>query len=146
MAKLPARNEIDPKYRWDLTHIFAAQADWEAALKACEEKVKTVAAFEGKVAEDPRRVIRAYFAFQDELMPVIEYAFLSREGDNGDPEAQAMFMRAESFLFLRELTTTRYSGASTITDRKMLRFSTLNRNLAYTRSSSESMSLLLAFW
>ena len=94
MAKLPARNEIDPKYRWDLTHIFAAQADWEAALKACEEKVKTVAAFEGKVAEDPRRVIRAYFAFQDELMPVIEYAFLSREGDNGDPEAQAMFMRA----------------------------------------------------
>ena len=62
MAKLPARNEIDPKYRWDLTHIFPTQADWETALKACEEKVKTVSAFEGKVAEDPKAVIRAYLS------------------------------------------------------------------------------------
>ena len=94
MAKLPTRNEIDPKYRWDLTHIFATQEDWEKALKACEEKVKTFADYEGKVAEDPRAAVRMNFAFQDELMPVIEYAFLSREGDNGDPQAQAMFMRA----------------------------------------------------
>ena len=94
MAKLPTRNEIDPKYRWDLTHIFAAQEEWEKALKACEEKVKTFADYEGKVAEDPRAAVRMNFAFQDELMPVIEYAFLSREGDNGDPQAQAMFMRA----------------------------------------------------
>ena len=94
MANLPTRSEIDPKYRWNLSHIFPSFEAWETALKSCEEKVGTIASFEGRVAEDPRAAVRANFAFQDELMPVIEYAFLSREGDNGDPQAQAMFMRA----------------------------------------------------
>ncbi len=98
MAKLPTRSEIDPKYRWDLSHIFAGPEAWEQALKACEAKVETFAAYEGKVAEDPRAAIRANFDFQDELMPVIEYAFLSREGDNGDPQAQAMYMKAMSLI------------------------------------------------
>ena len=94
MPKLPARSEIDPRYRWDLSHIFATPEAWEKALKDCEAKVGTIAAFEGKVAEDPRAAVRANFAFQDELMPVVDYAFLSREGDNGDPAAQSMYMKA----------------------------------------------------
>ncbi|MBR4457757.1 MAG: oligoendopeptidase F [Clostridia bacterium] len=93
MAKLPARSEIDPKYRWNLSHIFATEEDWEAALKACEARVADIAAMEGRVADDPAAAIRANFDIQDEVMPVIEYAFLSREGDNGDPKAQSMFMR-----------------------------------------------------
>ena len=94
MEKLPNRNEIPAQYRWDLSHIFAADDAWEKALAACQEKIGVIAAFEGKVAEDPRAAIRANFAFQDEIMPVVEYAFLSREADNSDPKAQAMFMRA----------------------------------------------------
>lgn len=95
MAKLPTRSEIDPKYRWKLEHIFAAQEDWEAAFTDCEGKAKAFAGrWNGRVAEDARGVIREFFALQDELMPVIEYAFLNREGDNGDPAAQAMFGRA----------------------------------------------------
>ena len=98
MPKLPARNEINPKFRWDLSHIFATPEDWENALKACEARVAEIAAFEGHVADDPRKAIRANFDFQDAVMPVVEYAFLSREGDNGDPRAQAMFMKAMSLI------------------------------------------------
>ncbi len=94
MPALPNRNEIDPRYRWNLAHIFETPEAWEEAFAAAGQKVGTIAGFEGRVAEDPRAAVRAYFAFEDELMPVIEYAFLSREGDNGDPKAQAMFMRA----------------------------------------------------
>ncbi len=93
MANLPRRDEIDPKYRWDLTHIFATPEAWEAAYHACEEDIRTFSALDGHVAEDPRGVIRTFFEMEDRLMPVLDYAFLSREADNGDPKAQAMFGR-----------------------------------------------------
>ncbi len=93
MPQLPNRNEIDPKYRWDLSHIFPSEEAWEAAFQAVNQRVAEFAALNGHVADDPRRAIRLYFEIQDELMPVADYAFLSREGDNGDPKAQALFER-----------------------------------------------------
>ena len=84
------RCEIDAKYKWDLTHIYPTVEAWEADFARIGELIKGFAAYDGKVKDDPRKVIREYFAFNDQLMPVFEYAFLNKETDNADPEAQAM--------------------------------------------------------
>ncbi len=84
------RSEIDAKYKWDLTHIYADTAAWEADFARAGQLIDEFAAFDGKVAEDPRKVIRAYFELNDQLTPVFEYAFLNKETDNADPAAQAM--------------------------------------------------------
>ena len=84
------RCEIDAKYKWDLTHIYADTAAWEADFARAGKLIDEFAAFDGKVAEDPRKVIRAYFDLNDQLTPVFEYAFLNKETDNADPAAQAM--------------------------------------------------------
>ena len=91
---LPKRNEIEPRYRWDLSHIFATPEDWEKAFAEAGDAVAAFAALDGHAAEDPKDAIRRYWALQDRLMPVIDYAFLSREADNSDPQAQAMYERA----------------------------------------------------
>ena len=96
MADLPNRNEIDPKYRWDLSHIFVTPEAWEQAFADCEQAIAGFAAWDGRVAEDPRAAVRAFWALEAKLMPVMEYAFLSREADNGDPGAQAMAGRSMS--------------------------------------------------
>lgn len=94
--KLRKRSEIADKYKWNLSHIYPTVQAWEEAYAQTGEKIAAFAAFDGKVAENPRQVIRAYFDLNDELMPVFEYAFLNKETDNGDPAAQAMSDRVRA--------------------------------------------------
>ncbi len=100
MAALPERRDIDPKYQWDLSHIFASAADWAQAADEAEKAVKRFSAWSGRVAEDPAAVIRGYFELQDQLTPVIEYAFLASEVEKGDPEVQARYDRAMGLITL----------------------------------------------
>lgn len=94
--KLRKRGEIAGKYKWNLSHIYPTLQDWEAAYAKATESIAAFAAYDGRVAENPRQVIRAYFALEEELNPVIEYAFLNKETDNGDPAAQAMSDRSRA--------------------------------------------------
>ncbi len=92
--QLRVREEIPAQYKWNLTHIYPDDAAWEKALAEALEAGKTFAAYEGKVAENPRQAIRDYFALNEKLSPVFFYAFLRRETDNGDPVAQGLRARA----------------------------------------------------
>ncbi len=92
--QLRTREEIPAQYKWNLTHIFPDDAAWEKALAEVLEAGKSFAAYEGKVAENPRQAIRDYFTLDEKLTPVFSYAFLRRETDNGDPVAQGLRARA----------------------------------------------------
>ena len=83
------RSEIEAKYKWDLTHIYPSDEAWEEAFGKAMADVDSISAFDGRVAEDPKAAIKAMQAFNDRVMPIIEYAFLQKEADNTDPAAQA---------------------------------------------------------
>ena len=87
--KLRKRCEIEDKYKWKLTDIFPTDEAWEQALAALSDRAKAFAAHDGHVAENPRNVIREYFALNEEVAPVYMYAMLKQEADNADPTAQA---------------------------------------------------------
>ena len=59
-------------------------------MAATFEEVKAFAGWEGKVAEDPRKAIRAYFDLDEKMSPVFSYAFLRKETDNADTVAQTL--------------------------------------------------------
>ena len=88
------RSEIEAKYKWDLTHIYPSDEAWEEAFSKAMADVDTLSAYDGHVAENPKAAIRAMQAFNDRIMPVVEYAFLQKEADNTDPAAQARKDRA----------------------------------------------------
>ena len=98
--KIPRRDEIDPKYLWNLADIFPTQDAWEAAFHKVEEETAAFARLEGHVAENPREAIRSWYRLGDEITPVYDYAFLAKEADNGDQNAQAMTDRARG-LYVR---------------------------------------------
>ena len=101
------REEIEAKYKWDLTAIFPSDREWEQALNAATEHVAGAAAFDGRVAEDPKGAIRTYQALIDEIIPIYEYAFLRKETDNTDPQAQALKDRAMR-LYVMGMTATAF--------------------------------------
>ena len=84
------REEIDAKYKWDLTHIYPDDEAWQADYDRVEKEVTAIAAWDGRVAEDPRTPIREIQKMSDHLMSVYDYAFLRKETDNADPKAQAL--------------------------------------------------------
>ena len=122
MAKqLPKRSEIDAKYKWQLNHIFDSQEAWEQALQEVDRQIAQVSALIGTVAEQPEQAIRAAQSLEEAAMPVLEYAFLAREVDNGDPQAQANYERAMA-LSVRLSTATAFIAPELLTlDEQRLR-------------------------
>ena len=94
--ELRTRDQIDSRYQWNLTHIFPSDEAWEAALTALAEEVKRCAAWNGKVAENPRQAIRDIFALYEHADPVHCYPYLLKETDNADEHAQALLARANA--------------------------------------------------
>ena len=90
------RSEIEPQYKWNLTHIFPSAEDWEHAILAVDSKITSFSNFAGHIAQTPEEAIRAYFEINTQILPVSSYAFLSKEADNGDTHAQAMEDRVMS--------------------------------------------------
>ena len=90
MADIRRREDVAPQYKWDLTHIYPNDEAWEAAMAATFEEVKAFTAWEGKIAEDPRKAIREYFDLDEKMAPVFSYAFLRKETDNADTVAQTL--------------------------------------------------------
>ena len=84
------REEIEEKYKWNLTHIYPDDAAWQADYDRVAEEIAAAAALDGRVAEDPRKAIRQIGALEESIAPVLEYAFLRKETDNTDPVAQAL--------------------------------------------------------
>ena len=92
--EIRTRDQIDPRYQWDLTHIYPSDAAWEAARSELAAEVKRCAAWNGRVAENPAQAIRDIYALHEALGPVYWYASLRKDSDNADETAQALVARA----------------------------------------------------
>ncbi len=101
------RNEIEDKYKWDLTHIYASDEAWEKDYQAVTEEVGTLSAFDGHVAEDPKKAIISVQQIVDKILPIYEYAFLRKETDNTDSTAQALKDKAIR-LYVTAMTVTAF--------------------------------------
>ena len=88
------REQMDPRYQWNLSHIYPSDQAWEAALHGLSDEVKRCARWNGRVAENPAQAIREVFALYEALAPVDCYAFLRKETNNADETAQALAARA----------------------------------------------------
>ena len=87
------RKEMDPKFMWDFSHMFATREDWEAAYKECEGEIAKLSALAGTVcdsAESFKNALDTIYGASQKVELVYLYAMLHKSGDNGDPEYQAM--------------------------------------------------------
>lgn len=96
-AKICTREQADPKYVWDLTHLFKNKGEWEEAYKGAEAKIKDVSALKGTLGESAQSLKQGFETYMDafrQIELVYLYAFLTVSTDNGNPEYQAMRDRA----------------------------------------------------
>ncbi len=95
------RNEMNPEFMWDFTHIYKSKEDWESAMKAADEAIDKVPAVKGTLGASVQALkhgLDVIFKAEEAVELPYLYAMLHKSADNSDNEAQEMEARAVGLL------------------------------------------------
>ena len=98
---MKARNQMDPKFMWDFSHMFETKEAWETAYAECEADIAKLPSLAGTLctsAESLKAALDTVYAVSKKMELVYLYAMLHQSSDNGDPEHQAMQGRAVNLI------------------------------------------------
>ena len=87
MSKIPARNEIDPKYTWNAESVFASPEAWSAEAEKIVADIPSVKVFQGKLASNAASLADAMEAVERIIQRVEHlhmYAGFSYSVDTAD--------------------------------------------------------------
>ena len=96
---MQARKDMDPRYQWDFTHLYASDEAWEAELDSCMKDIEAIAAIEGTLGtsrEAFKAGIDTVYALAQRLERAYIYANLHRCADGSEPKHQEMDGKATS--------------------------------------------------
>ena len=95
--RIPERNEIEEKYKWNLTTLFESDEAWEKALNSVDEPAEKCASYAGRLMESPK-VLREYLdetqLLLRKLNDISTYAFLRYSEDTRKESGQVMRAKA----------------------------------------------------
>lgn len=99
--ELPPRDKIKPSDTWDLSSLFASDADWEKALRKYQRRMEDYRSYQGRLKESAE-TLAACLRFDSQLDRLAErlgvYAFLKTAEDQANSDYQRMLGRLESVL------------------------------------------------
>ena len=92
--KLKNRNEIDPKYQWNIQAMYANAAAWEKDIEEVLQQTADFSKFQGHLTESPDMLLDA-FTTKDAIWQKLErayvYARMKLDEDNRVSAQQAMY-------------------------------------------------------
>jgi oligoendopeptidase F len=91
------RREVEERFTWNFTDIFASDAAWEVAYTEAEQKIAELPAIEGTLGESAQSMkagLDKIYEAAQKMELVYLYSMYRKNVDNGDPTYQAMQGRA----------------------------------------------------
>jgi oligoendopeptidase F len=111
LSQLKDRTTLEDQYKWDLTHIYATDADWRKHKENLEGRLKEIERFKGTLAQSPQALWEALefsSQFRKELTQLYSYASMASDVDTRVPlyagmkqemsKLSASFSAASSFM------------------------------------------------
>jgi len=91
--------------KWDLTYLYANDADWQSAYEQASKLITQLGSFKGKLGDS--KAFKQYFLLQKEFekvgLRVYQYASLKSDLNKKDTQNAAMLQKAQiAFHQLRE--------------------------------------------
>jgi len=99
MQTRPARADVPTELTWDLSDLFDAPAQWEAAFTALEAALAQLDPFRGRLGESAATLARCLDLVESlrvRLMRLDTFAYLRNAQDGTNPEHQAAFARVNA--------------------------------------------------
>ena len=107
---LKHRTEMDPRYMWDISHIFSTREAWEDAYQKAEALVDRIPAVAGTLGKSADSLLAGLNTITDASRAVelvYLYASLNKSADQGDADAQSLEARATT-LYVKLSTATSF--------------------------------------
>lgn len=96
VKRVPARDRVRAEDTWDLSRLYATEADWEKDLKRLDGMIPKIADFQGTLGSSAASLAK-FLAFEEKLERLGErlgtYAFLRTSEDTGSSPAQDCYLR-----------------------------------------------------
>lgn len=89
-SKIPTRDEVEEKNKWDLSSIYKSDDEWESALKTLPELTKKVSEFKGKLGTCAETLLEALKTLEKaelQMETVYHYASLQHHANEDDSVA-----------------------------------------------------------
>ncbi len=107
--KLPKRNEIDNKYKWNLEAIFQDENVWEEDFKKAKTLAEQIKEYEGQLKNSSKQLLKVLM-LQDQLSQVFGkvfvYARMKKDEDNTNSKYQALADRVSTLgVFISSATS-----------------------------------------
>ena len=96
--RIKERNEIEEKYKWDLSTLFESDEAWEASYNEIDEEIKALARFEGEL-DNADTLYEAFLESEKvsiKIENLIGYANLRHSEDTRDEKGNNMSLMAYS--------------------------------------------------
>ncbi len=93
MIQNPERSEIDPKYKWNLTDLYASEEIWKKEKEGLQAKISDLEQFSGRLsssATDMSLALSMLFDFNKAFTKLYCYANMLSDQDTRDSKAMAM--------------------------------------------------------
>jgi oligoendopeptidase F len=95
--KLPAREEIEAKYKWKLEDIYPSDMAWEEDFRKVRQQSSKISEYKGKLAGN-MKILLECLKLSDEMLAlndkVFVYARMRRDENNAESRYQALTDRA----------------------------------------------------
>ncbi|MDD5602935.1 MAG: oligoendopeptidase F [Eubacteriales bacterium] len=96
---LPARDQLDPKYKWKLEDIFPGLSMWEQSFDKVKTMLPEISALKGTLSQGSDSLLKC-LRLSDKILSefdkVFVYARMKRDEDNGNSSSQGIAARAAS--------------------------------------------------
>lgn len=94
LSQTLTREDINPKYTWNLEDLYKNEKEWLADKERLTEKIKLIADYKGKLGESAQNLysgLNLYFETYKEFLKFKSYAFQKRDEDlrNSDNQGKA---------------------------------------------------------
>ena len=98
-SAIPNRIEIEEKYKWDVSHIYKTDSEWEKDFEWVENRILGYAKFQGTLADSADNLLSC-LKFNDEVGIKLDrlslYGMLSKDSDMKNQNSQAIYDRTQS--------------------------------------------------
>src|SRR5687768_11098982 len=96
---LPARSEIDSKYKWNLEGVYSEDTLWEREYEAVGPLIAEIGRFRGRLGERSATLLealRARDALMERISKLFSYAYMRRDEDTTNTHYQALADRVRT--------------------------------------------------
>lgn len=93
---LPTRDQIQDKYKWDLTDIYSSDAEWEKDYNKLNKEMKGFEKHKGKITKSAKNLLEAmndYYNLEVVYVKLYFYSSMSRDLDINDPNYQKIYAK-----------------------------------------------------